>query len=399
MGADDTERQTDASDPLGDVSSDALAALTEIRRRHVLYYLRERDGADLATLAQVVAGWIGAERSTDLTTSADHDRLEIELHHTHLPKLDSVGLLSYDPDSGYATARPIPKSLDELLDKTRKLERGAHQERPTLRDPPAEIPPFRGGGVRSLRDLVADAERTATTITVFAPDPHEELVEQFSTRNVEVIHEPLPAVADGGFVLVRQDGVALGSVGVDALRSTETASVTPPWENRDNRRTYRQFLSLFRETTFSTGSRRELLATTREIEDRTWRTGEGRLRAGFQSLSAYRDQIDVYRQVGGETDLDVHVYGRPDWTPPSVEGVRLHEEAGSELGLVWFVVFYDDRAVPDTESLEGAADGRESSNSCALIAEERERDQYYGFWTYDHDLVEQIDAYLAETYP
>jgi len=398
MGVDEEDRRTDAEDPLGDVPQAAISALTDVRRRYVLYYLRERDGADLATLARIVSGWIGAETGAGLTTSADHDRLELELHHTHLPALDDAGLLSYDSETNYTSARPLPGPLSELLDRTSELEAPADRETAAANDLPDEIPPFRAPGrVESLRGLVADVERTATTITVFAPEPYDELLDRFSTRNVEIEHEPLPAVADDGFVLVQQDGVALGSIGLDVLLEADRTQIVPPWGDRSDSSAYRQFLSLFRETTFSTDSRRELLATTREIEDRAWRAGEGRLRAGFQSLSAYRDQLPVYRRLGSETDLDVRVYGRPDWTPPAVEGVRLHEAADSEIGHVWFVAFRDTVAErADADSRRGAGD--RGSNSCALIAEEREPDRYFGFWTYDDELVAEIDDHLAATY-
>jgi len=401
MGVDEEDRQPDADDPLEDVPQGTISVLTDVRRRYVLYYLRERDGADLTTLARVVSGWIGAESDDELTTSADHDRLELELHHTHLPVLDDAGLLAYDTQTNYASARPLPDPLSDLLDRTSGLEAPAGERSSAAVDLPDEIPPFRAPGrVDSLRELVADIERTATTITVFAPEPHEELLDQFSTRNVEVAHESLPAVADSGFVLVQQNGAALGSIGLDALREANRTTVAPPWGDRGDSPAYRQFLSLFRETAFSTDSRRELLATTREIEDRAWRTGDGRLRAGFQSLTAYRDQLPVYRRLGSETDLDVHVYGRPDWTPPPIEGVRLHEEVAADIAQVWFVVFRDTAAERDAGRPAGGSDAAASrgSNSCALLAEEREPDRYFGFWTYDDELVASIDDHLAATY-
>jgi len=393
MGVDEEDRKPDADDPLEDVPQAAISALTDVRRRYVLYYLRERDGVDLTTLARVVSGWIGAESDAGLTTSADHDRLELELHHTHLPALDDAGLLDYDAETNYATARQLPGPLADLLDRTIELETPTDREASASDRLPDEIPPFRTPGrVDSLRELVADIDRTATTITVFASEPHEELLDQFSTRNVELLHEPLPAAAEEGFVLVQQNGAALGSIALDALREADRATAAPPWADSGESPPYRQFLSLFRETAFSTDSRRELLVTTREIEDRAWRTGEGRLRAGFQSLSAYRSQLPVYRRLGSETDLDVHVYGRPDWTPPAVDGVRLHETVDdTDVGLVWFVAFRDTGA-------ERADAADRESNSCALIAEEREPDRYFGFWTYDDELVAEIDDHLAATY-
>ena len=38
-------------------------------------------------------------------------------------------------------------------------------------------------------------------------------------------------------------------------------------------------------------------ATTREVEDRAWRTGGGTLDAGFQSLSTFETQVPVYERL------------------------------------------------------------------------------------------------------
>ncbi|SNZ12377.1 Diguanylate Cyclase and Two-component system sensory domain-containing protein [Natronoarchaeum philippinense] len=388
MGSDDANGQTDADEFPGRATESVLAALTEPRRQYVLYYLRERERADLATLSWVVAGWLGADSDAGVTSGADHDRLELELHHNHLPHLDDIGLIEYDPNTHDVRLTQPTELVADLLDRIGGPEPSADYERRPVADARTSMSSLRTtDGIDSLRDLVEDVEQTATTITVCAPDASEALLDQFVTRNVEIEHESLPAVADGGFVLVQRNGVTLGTIGLDVLERAATSPTAPPGERSDE--DYRQFLSLFRDTQFTTASRGELLKTAREIEDRAWRTGEGRLRTGFQSLSAYQDQLSVYRRLGTESDLDVHVYGRPDWTPPAIEGVRLHESTGAEIGLVWFVVFHDGRD-------DATASGR--SNSCALIAEERARDQYYGFWTYDPELVAAIDDYLASTY-
>ena len=54
-----------------------------------------------------------------------------------------------------------------------------------------------------------------------------------------------------------------------------------------------------------------------------------------------------------------------------------------EIGSFWFLAF------------DG---GSEPQNACALLAEERSPEAFYGFWTYDEDLVGAIEAYLSSTY-
>ncbi|WP_254663503.1 hypothetical protein [Haladaptatus sp. W1] len=52
----------------------------------------------------------------------------------------------------------------------------------------------------------------------------------------------------------------------------------------------------------------------------------GTLHVGFQSLSAFRAQTDVYRRLARETTLDVHIYGRADWQPPRIRNTTYRAE-------------------------------------------------------------------------
>jgi hypothetical protein len=143
-------------------------------------------------------------------------------------------------------------------------------------------------------------------------------------------------------------------------------------------------LSTLDRTTFTSYDLRGMVAATREIEDRAWRIRDGRLRAGFQHVSALYDQRAVYTQLA--TALDVHVYAVPDGTPPEMGDVTVHLDPAPEIERSWFVVY------------DGG--GREE-NKCALLAEEREeRDdrRFAGFLTYAPDLVDEIDAYLSTAY-
>ena len=145
-------------------------------------------------------------------------------------------------------------------------------------------------------------------------------------------------------------------------------------------------LSVLDDSLFSSLARRQLLATSREIEDRAYRTGRGTLRVGFQDFGRMRAQVPVYERLAAETDLDVHVYARAG-EAPAVPGVTCHgipsgRDRAGEIGRFWLLVF----------------DGGGEHNECALLAEERAPETYYGFWTYDPALVDEIGSYLAETY-
>ena len=81
------------------------------RRRYVVQYLKQDDRpVELGDLAQQVAAW---EYDTTLegVTSAQRKRVYTTLQQTHLPKMDSAGILRFDSDEG----------LIESTDRTRDI--------------------------------------------------------------------------------------------------------------------------------------------------------------------------------------------------------------------------------------------------------------------------------------
>lgn len=140
-------------------------------------------------------------------------------------------------------------------------------------------------------------------------------------------------------------------------------------------------LSTLDRTTFVSYDLRGMFAATREIEDRAWRVGEGRLRAGFQRVDSLGEQAAVYTQLA--TVLDVHTYAVPGGRPPAMGDATVHLEPAPEIERSWFVVY------------DG---GGRATDKCALLAEERGDRQFSGFLTYAPELVDEIDAYLAATY-
>ena len=66
---------------------DALGALADDRRRRVIRYLLERDGADAVGLGEL------AEAVADGT---DVEAVRRSLHHAHIPHLDEAGIVDYD---------------------------------------------------------------------------------------------------------------------------------------------------------------------------------------------------------------------------------------------------------------------------------------------------------------
>jgi hypothetical protein len=127
-----------------------------------------------------------------------------------------------------------------------------------------------------------------------------------------------------------------------------------------------------------------LIVISRYIEQLAWRYESGRLRSSFQRLSRLDDERGtrkVYRALG-ETDLDVHVYGVPDWLPSeSFPGV-IHAGYGGEFRSSWFVVYHTEDA---------------DARTAALVAERVGDDEWEALWTFDRDRVAAVNRYIERT--
>ena len=126
-----------------------------------------------------------------------------------------------------------------------------------------------------------------------------------------------------------------------------------------------------------------LILISRHIERKAYQHGEGTLRSSFQRLSRIADERgtrEAYELVAS-TDVDVHVYGQPDWTPDEEFGVTMHGGYKWDFRYSWFVL-YD----PPEDSDEGAA----------LLAIETDPGEWEGFWTYQQSLVDDLAAYIRQ---
>lgn len=225
----------------------------------------------------------------------------------------------------------------------------------------------------SFADLVERVDERRRTVTVHAPALPDSLVALFDTRHVTLEHEFIPEGVSEPFLTVTDGERYVGSVDLPAVYDFTHPKIHEVGSPDLVDAAYRRLTLLLPDTVFSTLDRRQLLATSREIEDRAWRVGSGRLDVGFQSLSKLRAQVDIYTALVAR-GLDVHLYGAPDWTPPLVADATVHTD-GDELGEVWFMAY------------DG---GSEPGQTCGLVAEERSPGVFRGFWTYDPELVTRI---------
>jgi DICT domain-containing protein len=229
-----------------------------------------------------------------------------------------------------------------------------------------------GGAVPTLGGVIEGIRSREKTIQVYAGpgDPAVgELREYFASQNVSIEHvvdetEPTRAV-------VTEGEAVLASVDAATLRTLVGGDTS-------HQPAYLDLLKHLDETTFTSYDRHQMLQASREIEDRAWRVGEGVLYAGFQRLSTFRDQVEVYRELGKMGDLSIHVYGLPDRDPPDGP-FTVHATEDPDVVEKWFVVF------------DGGSD---PTQRCALLAVERP-EGFYGAWTYDPDTVDDALAALA----
>lgn len=125
----------DGADALVDAT---FAALSDVRRRHALYYLRERESTTLDELATVLTGWLNAlEDESTVATPNDRERVRVGLHHAQLPTLSAAGFVRYDPDSGEVALADLPGFVELAIDRSLALdrERPGDRDRRSPRDP------------------------------------------------------------------------------------------------------------------------------------------------------------------------------------------------------------------------------------------------------------------------
>lgn len=234
----------------------------------------------------------------------------------------------------------------------------------------------------SLSTLIARIEAREMTLTVInAPaDAVADLRTQYADRNLEITDKTLTGFPRE-FAILSRDGTFVTAHSLDELRSDRPAG-------HDGTTTVpsKPILDHLDETLFTSYSIRQMFLASREIEDRAWRMKSGSLHAGFQTLDVLNGQTETYNQLGRHTELSVHAYAAPvsgNPVVPNHDHYTLHIEQAEEISRTWFVA-YDGGGV--------------EKNKCALLAEEREPRQFYGFWSYDPETVEYLIGYLQSTY-
>ncbi|SFR38620.1 MULTISPECIES: DICT sensory domain-containing protein [Halorubrum] len=245
----------------------------------------------------------------------------------------------------------------------------------------------------SLIELIAGVEAHEATLTVFNADPAvtDELRRHFADRNVRIVADQT-ASGPEEFAVLARDGEFVTAATVDDLLSRPSGDETEGSSAGDGEprarggagdRVGRPVLDHLDETMFTSYSREDMVAASREIEDRAWRVGNGELHAGFQTLDVLSGESETYDLLGEKADLDVHAYAAAEGEAPETDHYTVHTGRTAELRETWFVA-YDGGGYDEAK--------------CALLAEERAPGEFYGFWSYDPETVDYIIDYLTERY-
>jgi len=90
---------------------DVAAAMELLRNRCRRQTVRHLDGIDEASVDEIVASLNGGQLSEDV---------ELELVHTHLPKLDDAQVIEYDHSDGFVEVVDV-QSLIDVLDSVESV--------------------------------------------------------------------------------------------------------------------------------------------------------------------------------------------------------------------------------------------------------------------------------------
>ncbi|MHB9288330.1 DICT sensory domain-containing protein [Halobacteriales archaeon Cl-PHB] len=238
----------------------------------------------------------------------------------------------------------------------------------------------------ALGDLVDSVVGAPRSIRVYSPDPVPALEDHFAATNVTVEHVPLPAAADSAFLTVHEGDEFLGGTSLAAVGALLEPSVAAPWDEGRRETRMDDLLDLLAGVSFVGFDRSQMLAVSREIEDRAWRLGDGELHATFSKAKAVAGQRAVYRRLATRDALSVNVYVASGAAIEPLPGVTIHEIEPTALDDVWAVAYLGGDPVNAT-----ALVGQESNVAAGLEGNAgRTAGGFAGCWTDDPAKVETV---------
>lgn len=237
----------------------------------------------------------------------------------------------------------------------------------------------------SLSRIVSVVEGHTQTLSLYNTDAPKfvpnEIREHFETTSVEVRTARTEDSVPENFAVLHDDEQFVAAS--DLFDLHQAVKPTGRWQNLQTpRRDYPQLLTEIDHSVFKEYGKRRMILASRDIELQAWECRPSTLHVGFQEFSRLRTQESLYRKLTAE--LDVHLYGVPDWDLP-FDSVTPHGYDTDEIKTHWFVV------VEPPENAE--------IRPRALLAQEREPNVYSGFWTSQESIVRRILDRLEAAYP
>ena len=234
----------------------------------------------------------------------------------------------------------------------------------------------------TLTEIIASVESHRKTLRVcnYTGEDVElaRLEEFFEPHDIEVVVENDHPERAEDTVVLTSHGTELASNPMDELRRYIRAWDVSMAAGLDTEPP--AVLRRLHDNHFESYDKRRMVMASRIAEFRAWNVGAGTLHAGFQQLSKINNQRNVYRNLA-DTAVEVHVYGEPDDDWAEELGVNVHASTADEVLDHWWVAY------------DGA--GRDD-NKVVLLAQEREPDRFYGFWTYEPAVVADVLTRMTE---
>lgn len=241
----------------------------------------------------------------------------------------------------------------------------------------------------SLESYIDDVGQQTRSISVYEtgdPEGIKHLSEFFQNVQVEGVSNHPGIISRFSAPVPDHDAIAISTIDeLDGdfvlVDSTFEIVGTLPREKLD----VPDFVVRINKTTFGVaeGNKPLLNEMSRHIERLALRRGSGQLLTGVQEVSRLNDEpgTDNMYQKLAESTVETHVFGFADGNAVDSEA-SIHLSDEPEIADSWFVVFHDD----------------DDDAGAALVAAQTGPNTYRGFWTFEHDLVESIAAYVEETY-
>lgn len=220
--------------------------------------------------------------------------------------------------------------------------------------------------------LLSGVNSQERQFTVYRSGDETAVESAFETHRVSVEHRDLPSGGPEPFLVIEDGGEFAGALPVSELEALLEPPIVRPGDRDDVSAGFAVLFEVLDETVFTAMDRRQLLAVSREIEDRALRVGHGQLHASFQRREAFEPQAELFQYLGDETELEISIYGVEGGSLPEISGGTYHR--APELDRYWTLAF------------EGCNTG---TQACALVSREYS-EGYDGFWTDDGDLVDEI---------